>query len=140
MSAGTARAALFDLLVAAVPPPLDEPDVDGSMGMDVLKYARDIDPPARTTLMLRADEVLRHPVVPMAARNYTFAIIVLPSSRTPDVVDDELELALEEVLDAIERAPEFPQWTAARRVLFGSTEAPAYEVTLPFTATITRGN
>lgn len=141
MSAGasTARAALHALLVAAMPPPLEVPAVDGSLGIDVLKYARDIDPPARVTVMLRHDEVERDPAAPLAQRRYTFALIILAASTTPDLVDDQLELALEEVLEVIELTASIPQWTAARRVLYGSNAAPAFEVILPFTATITRG-
>lgn len=82
------------------------------------------------TVMVRIDEVTRHPQVAASARRYVFTVIVLAPTS------DELDAALEDVLRVIEDAPELPQWTKATRATFGD-DTPAYEVEIPFDLSVT---
>lgn len=97
----------------------------------VVEYARQIDPPTVTTVMVRVDNVTPHPATPQAQRRYGFALIILAAKSDPTgPADDELDAALEDVLYAIERSQTLPQWTSAERAVYADT-TPAYQVNLP---------
>lgn len=100
-------------------------------------YARDGLTLTKPTVMLRIDDVGRSLAAPGAERVYTYALIVaVPQQTVHGPADDRLDALLEDTLYAIEQAPGLPQWTAARRAVYGD-EYPAYEVTIPVRYTIT---
>lgn len=121
------RELLERLLTIALPAGVD--------GIDVVAYARDIDPPARPTVLLRIDDVTRHPNTPQEARRYGFTVILL-GAGDGDAAEAELERALEDVLYAVESSPELPQWTRAERAVWRDT-TPAFEIAVPVDFTIT---
>src|SRR5690349_17664967 len=103
-------------------------------GVNVIPYARNIDPPAVLTVMVRVDEVSPESPVPNAERTYGFALVLLPTKLEPGPADDELDGLLEDVLYAIDKHPQLT-WSKATRATYQDTTYPAYEVTLavPFT-------
>lgn len=98
----------------------------------VMPYAREIDPPALPTVMVRIDEV-RVSTNPQAWRDYRFALVLVPTKTAPGPADDELDGFLEDVLFAIDGADTI-QWEVAHRATYN--ELPAYEVILTVTFTV----
>lgn len=94
----------------------------------VMPYARNIDPPAQTTVMVRLDRVEPHPAA-KGPRRYTFALVILAALTDPSgPADDELDNALEDVLHVIDKAPAY-RYEKAERATYANT-TPAYEVTI----------
>jgi hypothetical protein len=124
----TARQAVIDALTAQVGPglPLD--------GVRVIGYARTIDPPTTPTVLVRVDTVTPGGPLRQAWRTYGFALVLIPPTTEAGTADDELDAFLEDVLHAVEQAPDLT-WTRAQRGTYQDTTYPAYEVTLdvPFT-------
>lgn len=129
MTSSTARAELVALLA-----PLEEAD-----GADtrVLPYARDVDPVDRPTVMVRVDEVKprRGVIGSSRLRDYTFALVLIPSSLTGAAAEDELDEVLELTLAELEaiqtdtsRARNL-EWTTATRGSY-LDKFPAYEITV----------
>ena len=105
--------------------------IDAAMpdGVDVVGYARQIDPPARSTVMVRIDEVTRPAGLPTGCRAYKFALVCIAASTDPGgPADDELDGLLEDVLHALDVAPDLT-WETASRAVYNDTN-PAYEVVL----------
>jgi hypothetical protein len=102
------------------------PAVDG---VDIVRYARDVDPPARPTLLLRIDDVVRHPDAPQSQRRYGFTLILL-GAGDGERAEEELEEALETVLWAVEESPDLPQWVRAERAVWRDS-TPAFEIAVP---------
>ena len=103
--------------------------VDAAMppGVDVLGYARQIDPPARPTVMVRVDEVIRPPALPSGCRAYRFALVCIAAQTDPGgPADDELDGLLEDVLHALDTGTDLT-WENATRAVYNDTN-PAYEV------------
>ncbi len=120
-----------DVLVAAL-------QVVVPKGIQVEKYTRELDGPDKPVLMVRVDEVRRHPSAPLAKRRYGFALILVSPATDPGKADDDLDDALEPVLRAIETTPTLPQWEVARRGVYGTAvKRLAYEITLPVDMNIT---
>ncbi|CCH79084.1 hypothetical protein BN12_40054 [Nostocoides japonicum T1-X7] len=116
----TARAAVADLLTEHLP---DD--------VDVIPYARNIDSPARSTVMLRLDEVT--PGVASGLGTYTFALLLIAAKTSPGPADDELDALLEDVLYALDRLSDAGvTWSSARRATY-EDKNPAYEVTTAVT-------
>lgn len=107
----------------------------GALPADValLDYASQIDPPARSTVMVRLDEVRPHPVE--GIRTYAFTLILLAAKVATGPADDELEALLEDVLLAISKPSGLAWEKAARGVYAEST--PAFEVPLTVTVSAT---
>jgi hypothetical protein len=114
------REYLERVLTAAIPP---------GDGIDLVRYARDVDPPARPTLLLRIDDVVRHPDAPQSQRRYGFTLILL-GAGDGEAAEADLEEALETVLWAVEDSPELPQWVRAERAVWRDT-TPAFEIAVP---------
>jgi hypothetical protein len=101
--------------------------------VDVIPYARAIDAPKRSTVLVRIDEVVPDPL-PQVWRGYKFALVLIAARTDPDgPADDELDALLEDVLYAIDQSDTIT-WDKASRAVYRDTN-PAYEVTLnvPFT-------
>ena len=114
----TARTMVIDALEDAVPD-----------GIDVMGYARQISPPARPTVMVRVDEVTRPDGLPQGCRAYRFALVCIGSRTDPGgPADDELDGLLEDVLHAVDQAPDLT-WTNATRAVYADA-SPAFEVTI----------
>lgn len=112
----TARTALTAQLATYLP-----------AGIDVVPYARAIDPPSRSTVMLRLDKVL-----PPAAQGHNraeYALVLIAAKTTAGPGDDELEALLEDVLFALDRMSDAMAvtWTEANRATYNETN-PAFEV------------
>ena len=96
----------------------------------VLPYARTIDPPRKPTVLVRVDRV--EPAGEAGARRvrrYRYAVIIIPIKTNGDPAEDELDACLEDVLAAIDAAPDVT-WEAAERGTWEDTAFPAYEVTV----------
>ena len=108
--------------------------VDAAMpdGVDVLPYAKQIDPPARSTVMVRVDEVTRPSDLPIGCRIYKFALVCVAAQTDPGgPADDELDGLLEDVLHALDVAPDLT-WDTATRAVYAETN-PAFEVIVTVT-------
>lgn len=97
-------------------------------GVNVIGYARNIDPPTKPTVLVRVDLVEPYPGLPDRNR-YTFGLVLIPTRSGPGSADDELDDLLEDVLHALDNAPDLT-WTRAERGTYQDTTYPAYEVTL----------
>ena len=117
----TARAEL----VTALEVPLEP------VGIDVQPYAQVGVRPARPLVMVKVDKVSPHPQARLTHRAYAFQLVLLGSLEdTAGPGDDELDQALEDVLEALDEGHAMgtlPQWTEARRAVYGDT-IPAYEI------------
>jgi len=119
----TARAQVAGLLVEAF---------TGRADVDVMPYARQVDAPPRSLVMVRVDEV-RPSGHPGAWRDYDLALVVIAAQTTAGAGDDELDAVLEDVLHALDTATALT-WTTAKRAVYNETQ-PAYEVALVVTVT-----
>lgn len=92
-------------------------------GVDVLAYARNIDPPERSTVMVRTDEV-RPSEAAEGLQDYHIALVLLAARVEPGPGDDELDALLEDVLYVVTSsyaADAGITWTQARRATRGHT-------------------
>lgn len=123
----TARAEVVTLLTAVLP-----------TDVDVIPYARDIDAPARSTVMVRVDRVTPSPAM-AGARVYETALVLVGKRTTAGPADDEIDALLEDVLYALSRneIPNGVTWSQAVRATYGEPDGtnPAYEIALQVTAT-----
>lgn len=113
--------------------------------VDLIGYARQIDPPARPTVMVRVDELA--PAPEQHQRDTTAALVCIVPASVVDgdqlaaAVEDELEELLEQVLYALELEDVTAaiRWTSAKRAVYGEPEPtnPAYEVTVTVRTTTT---
>lgn len=97
-------------------------------GVRVIPYMRDLDPPAKPTVMVRIDEVVPSPF-PQVWRIYRFALVLIPTMTKVGDADEELDALLEDVLYAVDQPTNDLTWSAAKRATF-EDKYPAYEVTL----------
>lgn len=103
-------------------------------GVDVLPYARNIDPPERSTVMVRTDEV-RPSEVAEGLQDYRMALVLLAAKVEPGPGDDELDALLEDVLYVVTSsyaAEAGITWTVARRATYQEA-TPAYEIDISVT-------
>lgn len=112
----TARAIVVDTLGTLVPE-----------GINVIPYAREIDPPTKPTVMVRIDEV-NPSQFPTAIRDYGMALILIASKTAPGPADDELDALLEDVLTALDGSDQM-SWSKATRATYNE-QYPAYQVDL----------
>ena len=123
----SARAALVEALRGWLP-----------ADVDVLPYARQIDPPDRSTVMVRVDELTPAPVQGQRDAHVALVLLVpggvVDSDATAKAVEDELEALLADVLHVLDTdaATSRMWWTSAKRSVYGEPEPtnPAYEVTV----------
>ena len=114
----SARVQVTEAIAVAMPP-----------GVDVIGYARQIAPPARSTVMVRIDEVTRPAGLPQGCRAYKFALVLIAAQTDPGgPADDELDALLEDVLHALDTGSDLT-WDTASRAVYNETN-PAYEVGL----------
>lgn len=105
-------------------------------GVQVIAYAREIDPPQMSTVMVRIDEV-RPSKVAQGLQDYDFALVCIAAKTAAGPGDDELDALLEDVLLAVQKAsPAGITWSSAKRATYNETN-PAYEVAC--TVTVTKG-
>jgi hypothetical protein len=98
-------------------------------GIDVLAYARAIPAPPRSTVMVRVDEVTKPPNLPQGCRAYRFALVCIAARTDPTGPgDNELDALLEDVLHAVDKAPDLT-WERATRAVYADA-SPCYEVVL----------
>lgn len=99
--------------------------------IDVQPYARNIDPPLRTTVMVRIDKV-RPSKVAGGLWEVEAALVIVGAQTTPGSADDELDAALQDVLFALDtqKVANALTWTEATRAVYGEPDPtnPAYEV------------
>lgn len=123
----SARSEVVTLLTAVLP-----------TDIDVVPYARDIDAPGRSTVMVRVDRVSPSPAG-MGLRAYEMALILIGAKTTAGPADDEVDALLEDVLYALSRneIPNGVTWTTATRSTYGEPDGsnPAYEVAITVTIT-----
>jgi len=112
----SARGALTDALETLLPP-----------DVAVIPYAKQIDPPAKSTVMLRLDKV-RPSTATNGHLDYDFALVLIAATTTTGTADDELEDLLSDVLFALEKDHGLAvTWTEATRATYADTN-PAFEV------------
>lgn len=117
----SARAALHAALVTLLPP-----------DVVIVAYSRQIDPPAKSTVMLRLDSV-RPSTSSSGHLDYEFALVLIAATTDTGPADDELEDLLSDVLFALEKDHGLAVvWTEATRSVYGDTN-PAFEVPLVVT-------
>lgn len=101
-------------------------------GWRVMPYARNIDPPAVVTVMVRLDKVAPIPNHPEGFRVYTAGlVIVAPLTDPTGPADDQVDDALDLVLAALDAHPNLA-WTEAVRGTYAPKDSalfPTYEVT-----------
>jgi hypothetical protein len=120
----TARDEVVDLLDGALP-----------VGVDVLPYARQIDPPDRSTVMVRVDVIRPAPESGLWEVDAALVLIVPGPGTEVEAAEAELDGLLEDVLYALDNDDGIPngvRWTEAKRAVYGEPEPtnPAYEVAL----------
>jgi hypothetical protein len=97
-------------------------------GIEVIAYSRDIDQPAKPTVMVRVDRVRPVPES-REVRRYGFALILITPKTTAGPADDELDGLLEDVLHAVESSTDGLVWTQATRANY-EDRFPAYQIEL----------
>jgi hypothetical protein len=121
----SARSEVVTLLTAVLP-----------SDIDVIGYARDIDAPTASTVMVRLDRVVPSPAG-QGLRIYEIALVLIGAKTTAGPADDEVDALLEDVLFALSRneVPNGVTWTEARRATYGEPDGtnPAYELALQVT-------
>ena len=99
--------------------------------VDVIGYARNIDPPRRSTVMVRVDTV-RPSQVAGSLWQVEAALVLIGAKTTPGPADDELDALLQDVLYALdtEQVSGALSWSEAKRAVYGEPDPtnPAYEV------------
>jgi hypothetical protein len=99
--------------------------------IDVIPYARNIDPPDRTTVMVRVDDV-EPSKTSQGTWTVTGALVIVAAKTAPGDGDDEVEDALMDVLVAVESPDITPgiNWTKATRGTYpvDNPTNPAYDV------------
>lgn len=92
-------------------------------------FARDASPDAitRPTVIVRMDKVRPAPNVGPTSRSYQAGLIVTVPEISPDKYATSLDLALEDVLYALD-VSESLTWTEAGRVVLAGTQTPGYEI------------
>lgn len=97
----------------------------------VIPYARDIDPPSKSTVMVRID-TLRPSRAAGGLWQVDAALVLIAARTTPGPADDELEALLQDVLYALNREDVATalSWTEAKRAVYGEPDPtnPAFEV------------
>lgn len=100
-------------------------------GIEVIAYARNLDPPDTTTVMVRLDEVEPSKDA-HGAWAVTAALVLVAAKTAPGAGDDELDDALLDLLVALDSSAITPglHWTKATRGGYPNPEPtnPAYEV------------
>ena len=100
-------------------------------GIEVIPYARNIDPPSVPTVMVRIDRV-RPSQIAGSLWDVDVALILIATQVTPGPADIELDGLLQDVLFALGKTDiqNAIRWTEATRAVFGEPEPtnPAYEV------------
>lgn len=123
----SARSEVVTLLTAVLP-----------TDVDVIPYARDIDPPVLDTVLVRLDRVIPSPAGE-GLRVYEIALVLVGRLTTAGPADDNLDGLLEDVLAALSRTeiPNGVTWSEARRATYGEPDGtnPAYELSLAVTVT-----
>ncbi len=119
---------------------LQQLDVLADDAAQIRPYARLNRQPAKTTILVRMDEIEPRPQVGAFVRTYKFALIVLGTKLVTDDdekggVDDELDLLVEQLLDALDVGPTDLIWTSAKRGTYEATDSPCYIIETELTGT-----
>lgn len=100
--------------------------------VDVLPYSRQIDPPAKPTLMVRVDVTRPGPELGTREHDVTL-VLIAPGGLESDATEAELDALLEDVLQVLERNDTISnavQWKSATRGSYGEPDpiCPAYDI------------
>lgn len=99
----------------------------------VLEYSKEIDPPRRTTAMVRVDELVPLPQAPLSARVIRATLVVVATRNESQPADEELEDAVDLILWSIDNSPTNLVWTTASRTTWAQSdgnEYPGFEIKL----------
>lgn len=118
----TARAEVVALLGAHLP-----------ADVDVIPYARQIDPPDRDTVMVRVDAL--RPAPEQGLTDVDVALVcIVPGGEEAEAAETALDELVEDVVYAVTREtiPNGVRWVSATRAVYGEPNPtnPAYEVAL----------
>lgn len=109
--------------------------LDGAMPdtVDVIGYARGIDPPSSQTVMVRVDRVTPAADVSGAVWKVEASLVLIEPGTTPGASDDALDGLLQDVLYALDTqdVSRHLTWTEAKRATYAPVDTPtnpAYEV------------
>lgn len=117
----TARALVYSVLKANMP-----------VDIDVIQYSRQIDPPTKSTVMVRIDRVQPSPAA-SGMRDYRFGLVLIAAKQAAGPGDDELENLLEDVLFVLDEiGPQGVTWESAERATYNESN-PAFEVAVSVT-------
>ena len=117
----SARSELHDALAELLPP-----------DVELVAYSRQIDPPAKSTVMLRLDKV-RPSSSSAGHRDYEYALVLIAAKTATGYADDELEDLLEDVLFVLEQRHGLAvTWSEATRSVYADSN-PAFEVPIVVT-------
>lgn len=105
---------------------------------NVIDYSRDIDPPAKSTVMLRFDGLTPGPV--LGTWTFKWALVLVAAKTLPGAGDDEIDNLLVDVIHVLEQLSQaIPglTWSEATRGVFppDTQTQPAYEVAIAVTGT-----
>lgn len=98
--------------------------------VEVIGYARNIDPPRKPTVMVRIDAV-RPSQAAGGLWQVDAALVLIGTKTTPGPADDELDALLQDVLLGLDLpALDGITWSEAKRALYGDPDPtnPAYEI------------
>ncbi|MGW5239494.1 hypothetical protein ACWEOW_11225 [Monashia sp. NPDC004114] len=100
---------------------------------NVIKYSRNIDPPTKSTVMLRFDGLAPGPV--LGTWTFKWALVLVAAKTTSGAGDDEIDDLLVDVvhvLDQIGAAVPGITWSEATRSVYppDTQTNPAYEVAM----------
>ena len=97
----------------------------------VMPYAREVDPPAKSTVMVRTDSAKPGPAIGLTT--YGFALVLIAAKTEAGAGDDELDALLEDVIFALDQlSPAGITWSQATRATYQESN-PAYEVAVEVT-------
>jgi hypothetical protein len=106
----------------------------------VLEHAQEIDPPKRTTVMVRMGQQRPLPASPQYARLYQAQLLVMASRLERAPADDDLEDAVELILWSIDHSSVPIVWTEARPrtwVQSDGNQYPGFEIDVELGMSIT---
>lgn len=99
--------------------------------VDVIPFARNIDPPSKSTVMVRIDAV-RPSKATGALWEVDAALVLIAAKTAPGPADEELDALLQDVLYALDQqdVANAISWSEAKRAVYGNPDPtnPAYEV------------
>lgn len=112
------RAAVIDALKPLLP-----------SSWKLVAYQTNLDSISQPVVVLKLEEVQRHPAAPQGARLITYTLTIIEPKTAPGPADDSLDTNLVLLLEAIDATPGL-NWSSAKRVATDTN--PAFDVSLTF--------